>query len=175
MADNALALLKVIRKIPMFHGLSADCTRLALQSCEFRGVRSGESVCWVNAQSDEMYILLSGQLGVYNEEQILLASINPVAPVGEMGLITGQPRSAVVVALEDCNLLVLRKVAFDRLLRSNAQLCTQEYSSVIETMAQRLAASRIEQQLARQRRAVLEQKLTQGEAQVAALSPGGVV
>ena len=64
----------------MFHGLSADGTRLVLQSCEFRGVRSGESVCRVNAQSDEMYILLSGQLGVYNEDQILLASINPVAP-----------------------------------------------------------------------------------------------
>ena len=175
MADKALALLKVIRKIPMFHGLSADGTRLVLQSCEFRGVRSGESVCRVNAQSDEMYILLSGQLGVYNEDQILLASINPVAPVGDMGLIIGQLRSATVDALRECNMLILRKVAFDRLLRSNAQLCTQVYSSVIETMAQRLAASRIEQQLARQRWAVLEQKLTQGEAQVAALSPGGAV
>ena len=175
MADKVLARLKVIRKIPMVHGLSADGTRLALQSCEFRGVRSGESVCRGNAQGDEMYILFSGQLGLYNEDQILLASINPVAPVGEMGLITGQPRSATVHALRDCNMLVLRKVAFDRLLRSNAQLCTQVYSSVIETMAQRLAASRIEQQLARQRRAVLEQKLTDGEAQVAALSPGGVV
>ena len=160
MADNALDLFKVIRKIPVVHGLSADGARLVLQSCEFRGVRSGESVCRVNAQSDEMYILLSGQLGVYNEDQIGLASINPVTPVD---------------ALRDCNMLVLRKVAFDRLLRSNAQLCTQVCSSVIETMAQRLAASRIEQQLARQRRAVLEQKLAEGEAQVAALSPGGVV
>ena len=106
MADKALALLKVIRKIPMFRGLSADGTRLVLQSCEFRGVRSGESVCRVSAQSDEMYILLSGQLGVYNEEQILLACINPVAPVGEMGLITGQPRSATVDVLRDCNMLV---------------------------------------------------------------------
>ena len=66
MADNALALWKVIRKISLFHGLSADGARLVLQSCEFRGVSSGESVCRVNAQSDKMYILLSGQLGAYN-------------------------------------------------------------------------------------------------------------
>ena len=30
-----------------------------------------------------MYILLSGQLGFYNETQMLLANIDPVAPVGK--------------------------------------------------------------------------------------------
>ena len=30
-----------------------------------------------------MYILLSGQFGFYNEAQILLANIDPVAPVGK--------------------------------------------------------------------------------------------
>ena len=143
----------------MFQGLGSDHTILVLQSCAFRGVASGECICQVNGQSDEMYILLSGQLGVYNEGQILLANIDPVAPVGEMGLITGQPRSATVSALCDSNLLVLRKVTFDRLMRSNGKLCVQVYRSVIEAMGQRLGESRAEGQRVVLRRTELEGKL----------------
>ena len=172
MVDNALALLKVIHKIPMFHGLDSDYTRMVLQSCEFRGMRRGEAICQFNDQSDEMYILLSGRLRVYNENQLLLASIDPVAPVGEMGLITGQPRSATVSSLSDSNLLVLRKVAFDRLLRSNAQLCIQVYRSVIGAMGQRLAESRTERHRVSQHRNELEQKLSEVEDQVVAMSNG---
>jgi putative ABC transport system ATP-binding protein len=130
-------------------------------------MRKGEAIYQFNDQSDEMYILLSGQLGVYNENQLLLASIDPVAPVGEMGLITGQPRSATVSTLSDSNLLVLRKVAFDRLLRSNVQLCIQVYRSVIGAVGQRLAESRVSQH-----RNELEQKLSEVEDQVVAMSNG---
>jgi CRP-like cAMP-binding protein len=144
-----------------------------LQSCEFRGVGSGEAICQVNGQSNEMYILLSGQLGVYNERQMLLASIDPVAPVGEMGLITGQPRSATVSALSDSNLLVLRKVAFDRLMRSNSQLCLQVYRSVISTLHRRLGESRVERARAVNRRSTLEEKLDEIEEQVFAMNNGG--
>lgn len=172
MVDKVRALLKVIHKIPMFHGLGPDHTRIVLQSCEFRGVSGGELICQVNGQSDEMYILLSGQLGVYNEGQMLLASIDPVAPVGEMGLITGQPRSATVSALRASNLLVLRKATFDRLMRTNAQLCVQVYRSVIETLGQRLGESRIERHRVSQRRSELEAKLSEIEAQVVAMSDG---
>ena len=143
----------------MFHGLGTDETRLVLQACEFRRVTGGESVCLVNGLSDEMYILLNGQLGVYNEGDMLLASIDPVAPVGEMGLITGQPRSATVNALLDSNLLVLRKVAFDRLMRTYSQICARVYRSVIEALGQRLGESRAERQRVAGRCLTLEGKL----------------
>ena len=156
----------------MFNGLGSDHTRMVLQSCEFRGASGGETVCKVNGRSDEMYILLSGQLGVYNEGQMLLASIDPVAPVGEMGLITGQPRSATVSALRDSNLLVLRKVAFDRLMRSNSQLCVQVYRSVIEAMGERLGESRSERQRAMRRRRELEGKLHEIEEQFVSAGNG---
>ena len=67
MVDKARTLLKVIQEIPMFQGLGSDHMHLVLQLCVFRGVASGECVCQVNGQSDEMYILLSGQLGAHNE------------------------------------------------------------------------------------------------------------
>ena len=155
----------------MFQGLSSDCTSILLLSCEFRGIRSHESASRFGAHNDEMYILLSGQHGVYDQGQISLTSIQPEAPVGEMGLMTGRPSSAMVGALRRNNLPLLRKVALERLMRSNDKLCVRVCGSVLKALAQRLGASRIETQLAMQRQAVLEWKLAEVEAQVAALSP----
>lgn len=141
-ADKTQALLKVIDKIPMFRDVGADSGRLILQLCEFKAVEAGNVVCRFGEQSSEMCILLSGELGVYNEEHVQLATIDPAAPVGEMGLITGQPRSATVRALSDANLLVIKKTAFDRLMRSNGEICARVYGNVIEAMALRLQESR---------------------------------
>lgn len=140
--DKSQALLKVIDKIPTFAGLGPESSRLILGLCEFRAIEAGQTVCRAGGQSDEMYVLLSGQLAVFNEDQVKLAAISPVAPVGEMGLITGQPRSATVRAAARANLLVIKKAGFDRLMRSNGVLCAQVFRNVIQTMARRLDDSR---------------------------------
>ena len=141
--DKGLALLKVIDKIPMFSGLGVEDAKQILQLCVFSSVDSGDELCKEGGQSSEMFILLSGQLGVYNQERVQLAIIDPVAPVGEMGLITGQPRSATVRVISKVNLLVIKKISFDRLLRSNGNICSQVYRNVIQTLSQRLQETRL--------------------------------
>ena len=148
---------------------------MLLLSCEFGGIRSCESASRFGAHNDEMYVLLSDQHGVYSQGQISLTSIQPVAPVGEMGLMTGRPSSAMVGALGHNNLPLLRKVALERLMRGNAKLCIRVCGSLLKALAQRKGASRIGTQLAGQRQAVLEWKLAEVEDQVAALSPGEAV
>ena len=90
---------------------------------------------------------------------MLSASIDSIAPVGEMGLIVGQPRSAPVNALPDIDLPVLRKVAFDRLMRTDAQICPRGYRSVVEALGQRLGESRAERQRVAGRCLTLKGKL----------------
>ncbi len=84
-----------------------------------------------------------------------------------MDLITGQPRSATVSALRDSNLLVLRKVTFNRLMRSNGNLCVRVYRSVIEAMGQRLGESRAESLSGVLRRTEVEGKLGEFAEEVA--------
>ena len=173
--NKILELLKFTRKVPMFCGLSADCTRPVLPSCELRDVRGNESICRVNAQSDEMYLLLSGQLDAHDEDQIQLTGVDPVALVDEMGLVVGQPRSATVDALEKCNLRTWRSVAFNRWMRSNDQLYLLVYRSVIETVVQRWAVSRIARKLVGQSRAILERKRAEIEHPFAVLISEGAI
>lgn len=129
----------------MFGNLGTDNARKILLACEFRQAGSWEVLCTVREASNELFILLSGQLGIYTDANVQLATVQPVAPVGEMGLITGEPRSATVKALERSNLLVLKKPAFESLMRNHGDICLKVYCNVIQTLWGRLGQSRRQQ------------------------------
>ncbi len=66
---------------------------------------------------DAMYVLGAGELSVHLEQEDGRATtLNNVAVgehVGEMALLTGQPRTATVRASADCDLIKIPKTAFD--------------------------------------------------------------
>jgi predicted acylesterase/phospholipase RssA/CRP-like cAMP-binding protein len=68
---------------------------------------------------DSMYLLLEGGLGVRlrypDGGETSLAELTPGAIVGEMALLTGQPRTATVHALQDAELIRCSKQGFERL------------------------------------------------------------
>lgn len=68
---------------------------------------------------DCMYVLLEGLLGVELQEVegdvIKIDELHPVICVGEMALLTGQPRAATVRALSDSELIAFSSVGFERL------------------------------------------------------------
>ena len=132
-STKSQALIKVITKIPMFNRVGDANATLILKACEFRTGEPGELVCTVNEPSDDFSILLSGSLGVFDRSNIQIAAIAPVAPVGEMGMFTGQPRSATVRVMEKSTLLVVKKVAFERLTRQSPQINRQVYGNVLLT------------------------------------------
>ncbi len=71
--------------------------------------------------ANELYLLLSGSLGVVAGKPIergaLISVVRPGETVGEMGLLAGRPRSASVVAARDSTLLRIGKAAFEELTR----------------------------------------------------------
>jgi membrane protein len=66
--------------------------------------------------SAEMYHVLRGSASVRTEDQEL-AVIGPGAFFGEMSFLLGLPRSATVVAREDCECLVIHEENIDTLMR----------------------------------------------------------
>ncbi len=68
--------------------------------------------------ADAMYVVLSGCLGVYQSEPEglrLLGQVLAGETVGETAVITGQPRSATVRALRDCELVRISRASFEQL------------------------------------------------------------
>lgn len=136
-ADKLKALLQVVDRIPMFADLSTQDAASLLQACELKAARKGDTLCLIRQPSDDLSIVLSGKLAVFDDRGVEIATVMPVNPVGEMGLFTGQPRSATVRAAEDSSLLVLKKVAFERLMRQSVGVNRSVSRSIIRTLHQR--------------------------------------
>ena len=109
----------VSKRIPLFQGLKPDQALLLLKSCDQRALDTRQQLCAYGASSNDIYILLTGQLSVRTQEDVQVALIDPIAPVGEMGIFTGEPRSATVLAREPSALLVLSKNKLVSLMHRN--------------------------------------------------------
>lgn len=87
-----------------------------------------------------MYILASGRLKVmrHMEDGALgEAEIPPGEPVGEMALITGEARTADVLAMRDCVLARLEKADFDALVAAYPNALLSISKTIIERLQER--------------------------------------
>jgi len=73
--------------------------------------------------ADAMYLLLSGSLGLFDEDDParLVHLVSAGDSVGEIGLIGGEARQLTVRALRDCELLRLDRSAFEALVGRHPQ------------------------------------------------------
>ena len=132
---------EAVKRLPLFSGLQPNQAALILRVCERRNLASGETLCQFGDRSDQMYILLSGSLSVRTEDDTQIATISPLAPVGEMGMFTDEPRSATVVAAEDSALFVLGKYQLEGMMRKNKDIEVTVSRNVIATLAARIRQS----------------------------------
>ncbi|MBT4100847.1 MAG: response regulator [Gemmatimonadetes bacterium] len=128
-------LIQVIRKIPLFDGLGPTQIQLVLGACGPRRLEEGEVVCAADTPGDEMYILLSGEAAVYAPDESEVAKIQPVATIGEMSIVTKQPRTSTVKATQASNVLVLKKLSLDMALKRDAEAQAKILRNVVEILA----------------------------------------
>ena len=105
-------------------------------SLEWLEVPGGHTLMTQGEAGDAMYLVLSGRLRSYvNDEDgtpRFGREMGRGEIVGEMSLVTGQPRRATVVTIRDCVLVRLGKADFNRLLATSPQLSTVIMRQIIE-------------------------------------------
>ena len=131
-------LLQVLRKIPLFKGLDPQKIKKIFWLCMHKVYQPDQLICRSGAPSDELYILLSGELAVVTGEGNKVAAIKPVTTVGEMGVITAQPRSATVQAIQPSNLFVISKQQLDASMRDDQAMQAQIYLNIIQILSDKL-------------------------------------
>jgi CRP-like cAMP-binding protein len=129
---------KVVEKIPIFSGLSSNRLQRVLDICSERSFRARQVVCETGDESLEFYVILSGELSVRAAAGLELAVIGRMGVVGEMGVLTGQPRSAHIVATRDTTVLSIRKDALDRLIETDRDIGLHVYRNFAQLLCGRL-------------------------------------
>jgi CRP-like cAMP-binding protein len=130
-----------VKRVPLFAGLQPTQAVAALKVCERRSMASGETLCQFGDRSDKMYILLSGALSIRTADGTQIAKLSPVAPVGEMGIFTDEPRSATVIATADSTLFVPGKYQLEAAMRQNKEIEVTISRNVIAILADRIRKS----------------------------------
>ena len=130
---------QVLKKIPLFQGLSPTQIRAILGISKLQSYKHKEQICeGGDKASDEVYILLSGQLAVKTADGVRVATVIPVTTVGEIALIAKQQRTATVEAVMSSRVLVVPKPKFDLMLRNNKDMQVTIYRNVIEILFTKL-------------------------------------
>ena len=112
-------------RIPVFAPLSeSEIERLAANA-KSRVYAAGESIVEQGADGTSMFVIVRGSVNVVLRRGQKIEVINSLGEddfFGEMSLLTGQPRSATVVATSETEVLQIGKRALKPILANNEAL-----------------------------------------------------
>jgi signal transduction histidine kinase len=112
-----------LRSVPLFGSLPADDLERLESACRIDRLASGETLFSEGDDPDLAYVIDSGELEILKESagrNVRIAVSGPGDVVGEMGLLTGEPRNATARALDDATLVSIPRAALDELLSTSA-------------------------------------------------------
>jgi NTE family protein len=115
----ARALKQKLAGLPILRDLGSAGLDLLIPELEWICVPGGWVLFREREPGDSVYIVLAGRVGVVTADaegrETIVNQIGVGETVGEMAILSGEPRSATVVAMRDCELVRLSKTSFDRI------------------------------------------------------------
>ncbi|MDP3857188.1 MAG: patatin-like phospholipase family protein [Stagnimonas sp.] len=96
----------------LFAGLSDDALDTLAACAKLRAVRGGETLFSSGETSDALYIVATGRLRAVLPSGQVAGDIYRLEPIGEIGVLAGEPRGASVHALRDSLLWCFSREAF---------------------------------------------------------------
>jgi len=116
----------VLRTVPLFATFPEEQLRMLATLVSRRSATRGSIIMAAGDPTDSLYIILSGRLKVMMSDadgkEVILSILGPGEFFGEMGLIDDAPRSASVVAIEPCELLVITRRDFKKSMAENTEM-----------------------------------------------------
>lgn len=130
-----LPALSLMQKIPLFDGLpEAQLEHIARMAVP-RKMAKHATIVHAGDHTDSLFVIVKGSVRVLNRDieghEVILAILRTGECFGEMGLIDGEPRSADVIADENCELLVIAKKDLTQALVGNLDLCLNLMKSLV--------------------------------------------
>lgn len=125
-----------LASIDIFQGLDPATLDELESELEPITLPAGQALFKQGASGDSLYVLIKGDLDVVidgeTDHGTIVDQLAPPTTVGEMAVLTGQPRAATVTATSTAELIRLSRAAFDRL--------ASEHPDLIDTFARGILA-----------------------------------
>lgn len=131
-------LMRILQKIRVFDGLEIHEAQTLLSLAQMRQFEKAEIVYTFGDPSNDMLVLIKGRLKVMSKDGKPLVDISPGASTGEMGLFTGMPRSATIMAAEQSVCVMFERSRLRNLMETEVHLKSVILQNVVDLLAERL-------------------------------------
>ncbi len=137
--DAGKAAIAALSNARFFEGVPLDILESLAAQAEFLDVVAGDTLFREGDDSSDLYVLRSGALAILRRQgDGRMARVGDVfagETVGEMAMLTGDPRTATVVALRDAELVRLSRDAVGALVARDPEVAL----AIARVLARRLA------------------------------------
>ncbi len=138
---SVLELLKFLNGVPLFSNLTENSLNILARASRTQRVEKGKFIFFQADPSDFAYIVRVGEISIVlnspDGRDMVINEMHAGDIFGELGILTGQPRSTSAVTRTDSEILVIPCEAFTRLVDSEPQLARR----ILQITAERLQRS----------------------------------
>lgn len=137
------AIVERLAAVDIFAPLSTEETAMLAQAATSHIFAPGETVIRAGDPGSSMFVVHNGRVSVQvseNGRARTVATLSDGAFFGEMALLTGEPRTASIVAIEETEVLEIGHAAMKRVFDNNPDL-VESLSHIIAERRQGLAAT----------------------------------
>ena len=117
---------RYLRKVDFLEGIPEEALVTLAKMSETRLYDAEEAIIRQGDEDEEFFIVQRGRVGIEVDKQrhgvLRVAQLGPGQFFGEMSLMTGERRRATVRAVDECQLLVVGKLAFNRVFDDRPEL-----------------------------------------------------
>lgn len=134
-SDNIISSMK---NFPFFMGLSSKQYGRIINIYSQKTFPTDYYIYRVGDESDELFILIKGQLDVMFRGKALLARISPINLFGEIDIFSGMPRISSVITTTESTLISIHKIELLRLFQNDHDLGNNVLLNIVYNLAQKL-------------------------------------
>jgi CRP-like cAMP-binding protein len=124
-----------LAEFPLFKTAKPEALELILRHANLRRCAEDEEILSRDEQAGDVYFVLRGEVRIVNYSstgrEVAYAIIPAGGYFGELSAIDGRPRSANVLAVEDCMLATLTPAAFKEILSTDAAIAMKVMEKLV--------------------------------------------
>jgi len=133
------AAAEALAATPLFSGLSQQALESLVAELQLIQLARGEVLFHEGDPGDALYVIVEGEVAVQAEgpPRVEMARLGPGSFIGEVALMTDQPRSATVTSVDTAELLRIDRSTLKRVLASHGEVLTSVLRFVRDRLVDR--------------------------------------
>ncbi len=133
--------VEVLGRIPVFGNLTLEECRKLMGICRKASFFTGKTIYTAGGPGNQMLILLKGTVSIHMSDGTEIARVQPPDTVGEMEIVSAQPRAARAVADSPVSGLRVDRPELEKLIHGEPELGIKILKNLVDSLARKLDAT----------------------------------